>query len=46
MCYLESNDFLADKQNGYRKDRSSKDHLPTINSLIHNSSNIYITLID
>lgn len=46
VSYLESNDVLADEQNGFRKDRSCEDHLFTLNSLIHNNSNLYVAFID
>lgn len=46
VCYLESNDVLADEQNGFRKERSCEDHLFTLNSLIHNNSNLYVAFID
>lgn len=46
VCYLESNDVLAEEQNGFRKDRSCEDHLFTLNSLILNDSNFYVAFID
>lgn len=46
MCFLKSNDLLADEQNGFRNDRLCDDHLFTLTSLIHNNSNLYVASID
>ena len=34
--YLESNEILADEQNGFRKQRSCEDHLFTMSSIVRN----------
>ena len=44
--YLETNDMLADEQNGFRKQRSCEDHVFTLNSLIKNKSNVFTAFID
>ena len=44
--YLETNDMLADEQNGFRKQRSCEDHMFTLNSLIKNNSNVFTAFID
>ena len=36
LKWLESNGLLADEQNGFRRDRSCKDHIYALNSLIYN----------
>lgn len=46
ISYLETNGILADEQNGFRKDRSCEDHLFTLNSLIQNYANVYVSFID
>jgi hypothetical protein len=44
--YLEYDDMLADEQTGFRKERSCKDHLFTLNSLVKNNENLYVAFID
>ena len=44
--YLETNDMLADEQNGFRKQRSCENHVFTLNSLIKNNSNVFTAFID
>ena len=36
LKWLESNELLADEQNGFRRDRSCQDHIYALNSLIYN----------
>ena len=44
--YLGDNNILADEQNGFRADRSCKDHIITLNSLIRNNDSVFTAYID
>ena len=43
---LESNDILADEQNGFRAKRSCEEHIFTLNSIIKNNSSVFTAYID
>ena len=44
--YLENNDMLSDKQNGFRAERSCEDHVFTLSSIIRNKPSVFATFID
>lgn len=44
--YLESENILADEQNGFCSNRSYEEHIFTLNSIISNHSNVYARFID
>jgi len=44
--YLNSNDILADEQNGFRADRSCQDHIFVLNSIIKNNPVVFTAFID
>ena len=45
MKHSESNNFLADEQNGFRANRSCEEHMFTLISLIRNNANVYAAFI-
>ncbi|XP_060556851.1 uncharacterized protein LOC132717406 [Ruditapes philippinarum] len=44
--YMESNNLMADEQNGFRKGRSCEDHIFTLNSIVRNNKNTFTAFID
>ena len=38
--------MLVDEQNGFRRDRSCTDHVFTLNSIIQNRKETFVTFID
>ena len=38
--------MFPDEQNGFRANRSCEDHVFTLNNIIRNSTNVYVTFID
>ena len=45
-AYLETNDMLADEQNGFRAHRSCEDHIFTLNAIVRNCPKTFATFID
>ena len=44
--YLETNDGIADEQNGFRPNRSCEDHIFSLNSILRNNTSVFATFID
>ena len=44
--YLETNNVIADEQNGFRPNRSCEDHIFTLNSILWNKPSVFAMFID
>ena len=44
--YMDENEILEDKQNGFRRNRSCEDHVFSLNGIIRNNTTVFTAFID